>query len=112
MSKKRFIYWLVSIVVSLFLIGYIWLSDDLNILFYSLLVGLLIMPNFTFKKIEKQKLMQIIIYYSQTGNADEYLKQLKAHDEKTDHAGEREKTQYDECRTSPVVGTRNGQFFV
>ena len=81
MSKKRFIYWLVSIVVSLFLIGYIWLSDDLNILFYSLLVALLIMPNFTFKKMEKQKLMQIIIYYSQTGDADEYLKQLKAHDE-------------------------------
>lgn len=80
MNKKRFIYWLASISISLFLIGYIWFSNDQNIWLYTLLVVLLIIPNFTFKRIEKQKLMQIIIHYSQTGDANEYLEQLKVHD--------------------------------
>lgn len=80
MSKKRFIYWLISIILSLILITAILFSNDENYWLYALAVTLLIIPNFTFKKAEKQRLLQIIINYSQTGNVNQYLEQLKDYD--------------------------------
>ena len=80
MNKKRFLYWITSITIALCLIVYIWVSNDEAYWLYTLLVVLLVFPNFTFKKMEKQKLMQIIIHYSQTGSVNEYLQQLKEYD--------------------------------
>ncbi|HKM30394.1 MAG TPA: tetratricopeptide repeat protein [Bacilli bacterium] len=82
MNRKRFVYWLISIIVTLALIIYIWFSDDEYYMFYTLLGMGLIFPNFTFKKIEKRKLMEIIVDYSQTGNVKKYLDSLSLFNKK------------------------------
>ena len=33
-------------------------------------------------------------------------------DQKANHVSEREKTQYDECRTSKIIRRRNGEFLI
>ena len=77
MRKKRFWYWLLSLIICLGVMIFTFIfPSDKDILLYFL-VGLILVPNFTMRSNEKNILIAIMGNYAINCNAEIYLKNMK-----------------------------------
>lgn len=76
MKKGRFIYWLISMTVAIFLIVMTFI-DDTYYWIYTLLIVLLLIPNFILKKKEQKEIMDQAIIYSRDGDGKKYVVMLR-----------------------------------
>ena len=77
MRKKRLIYAILSLILSLFVYYFTYLFPSDNDILLYFMIGLILVPNFTMRKTEKNLILSIMGTYAINCDAKAYLNNIK-----------------------------------
>lgn len=77
MRKKRLIYAILSLILSLFVYYFTYLFPSDNDILLYFMIGLILVPNFTMRKTEKNLILSIMGSYAINCDAKAYLKNIQ-----------------------------------